>query len=71
MALARKYTGIATTIITNGDGAAFGGLICSAGFGWDKVKDNEGRIVRVPYVARGSTPGNIIRVNYAIKGWEA
>lgn len=71
MPLARKYVGIATTLITNGDGAAFGGLICSAGFGWDKVKNNEGQIVRVPYVAKGAKPGNLIRLNYSIKGWEA
>ena len=71
MPLARKYVGIATTLITNGDGAAFGGLICSAGFGWDKVKNNEGQIVRVPYIAKGAKPGNLIRLNYSIKGWEA
>lgn len=71
ISLARKYTGIATALITNGDVWSFGGNIGGAGYGWDKVKNNEGVIVRVPYVARGAAPGSLIRINYAIKGWEA
>lgn len=71
LTLARKYVGIATAIITNGDVWSFSGNIGAAGYGFDRVKDNEGNIVRVPYVAWGARPGNLIRVNFVIKGWEA
>lgn len=71
MNLSRKYTGIATAIFSNGDLWSFAGNIGGAGYGFDRVKNNEGLIVRMPYIAYGAKPGSLIRINYIIKGWEA
>lgn len=71
LGLARKYVGIATALFTNGDAWSFPGHVGCAGHGWDRVTDNNGYIVRVPFVAFGAKPGSFIRINYSIKGWEA
>ena len=71
MSLTRKYTGIATAIFSNGDLWSFGGNVGGAGYGYDRVKNNDGQIVRLPYIAYGARPGSLIRINYIIKGWEA
>ena len=70
MSLARKYVGIASAIFSNGDLWSFGGNVGGAGYGYDRVKNNDGQIVRLPYIAYGARPGSLIRVNYIIKGWE-
>ena len=69
--LSRKYTGIATAILSNGNAFQFGGVIGSAGWGWDKARNNDGQIVRIPYYARGVKAGTWVTINYVVKGWEA
>lgn len=68
--LLNKYSGIATAILTNGDGYVTGDhVLCASAYWLDWKPGSDGLYQAVPYRIFGVSSGHMIRINYIVVGW--
>ena len=67
--LKNTYTGVAVTLITNGNAEEWPGAFSADNNNWHQFSEKDGTIKRIRIIIPRGIVGHLITTNYVIYGW--